>query len=157
MSTAISFANTARNQYVPRGLNELHTIFERHFADFCEHYEEKYAATYGRYRLERIQQLGERFSTCGDYLLGIARIRCTNPECGLVSGVRRLLGHASWTRLLSSVLLQGILSMPILQSKAHDPLCRAFDKRSPSQAAPSPIRLHDAEGTPAVLPCLVGR
>lgn len=82
MSTAISVTTTARNQYVPRCRNELHTIFERHFADFCEHYDEKYAATYGRYRLERIQQLGERFSTCGDYLQGVARIRCTNPECG---------------------------------------------------------------------------
>jgi hypothetical protein len=82
VSTAISFATTARNQYVPRGRSELHTIFERHFSDFCEHYDEKYAATYGRYRLERIQQLGERFSTCGDYLQGVARIRCTNPECG---------------------------------------------------------------------------
>jgi hypothetical protein len=82
VSTAISFAITDRNQYVPRGRNQLHTIFERHFEDFCEQYDEKYAATYGRYRLERIQQLGERFSTCGDYLQGVARIRCTNPECG---------------------------------------------------------------------------
>ena len=82
MSTAISVATTATNRYVPRGRNELHTIFERHFADFCEHYDERYAGTYGRYRLERIQQLGERFSTCGDYLQGVARIRCTNPECG---------------------------------------------------------------------------
>ena len=82
MSSAISVATTATNRYGPRGRNELHTIFERHFADFCEHYDEKYAATYGRYRLERIQQLGERFSTCGDYLQGVARIRCTNPECG---------------------------------------------------------------------------
>jgi hypothetical protein len=82
VSTAISVATTARNQYVPRGRNELHTIFERHFEDFCEQYDEKYAAAYGRYRLERIQQIGERFSTCGDYLHGVARIRCTNPECG---------------------------------------------------------------------------
>ena len=82
MSTAISVATTTANRYVPRGRNELHTIFERHFADFCAQYDEKYAATYGRYRLERIQQLGERFSTCGDYLQGVARIRCTNPECG---------------------------------------------------------------------------
>lgn len=72
----------AANRYVPRGRNELHTIFERHFDDFCEQYDEKLAATYGRYRLERIQQIGERFSTCGDYLQGVARIRCTNPECG---------------------------------------------------------------------------
>jgi hypothetical protein len=82
VSTTISVATTTRNQYVPRGRNELHTIFERHFSDFCEHYDEKYSATYGRYRLERIQQLGERFCTCGDYLQGVARIRCTNPECG---------------------------------------------------------------------------
>jgi hypothetical protein len=82
VSTAISVATTARNQYVPRCRNELHTIFECHFADFCEQYDEKYAATYGRYRLERIQQMGERFCTCGDYLQGVARIRCTNPECG---------------------------------------------------------------------------
>ena len=82
MSTAISVATTATDRYVPRGRNELHTIFERHFAEFCEHYEEKYAATYGRYRLERIQQLGERFTACGDYLQGVARVRCTNPECG---------------------------------------------------------------------------
>jgi hypothetical protein len=84
VSTAISVATTARNRYVLRGRNELHTIFERHFADFCEHYEEKYAATYGRYRLERIQQIGERFCTIGDYLKGVARVRCTNRECGLV-------------------------------------------------------------------------
>jgi hypothetical protein len=46
----------------------LHTIFERHFGVFCAQYDEKYAATYGRYRLEGIQQIGERFCTCGDYL-----------------------------------------------------------------------------------------
>jgi hypothetical protein len=44
-------------------------------ADFCEQHDEKYAATYGMYRLERIQQIGERFSSCGDYLQGVARIR----------------------------------------------------------------------------------
>jgi hypothetical protein len=97
VSTAISVATRAANRYVPHGRNELHTIFARHFADFCNLYDEKYAATYSRYRLERIQQLGERFCTCGDYLEGVARIRCTNPECGLVSGYCRLLGHASGT------------------------------------------------------------
>lgn len=33
----------------------LHTIFERHFGVFCAQYDEKYAATYGRYRPEGIQ------------------------------------------------------------------------------------------------------
>ncbi len=69
------------NGIFPRGRNELHTIFERHFAEFCEQYDAKYAATYGMYRLERIQQIRERSCTCGDYLQGVARIRCTNPEC----------------------------------------------------------------------------
>ena len=72
----------ATNRYVPRGRNELHTIFERHFADFCKRYDEKYTPTYGMYRLERIEQIGEQFPTCGDYLQGVARIRRTNPECG---------------------------------------------------------------------------
>jgi hypothetical protein len=86
VSTAISVATTATDRYVPRGRNELNTIFGRHFGDFCAQYDEKYAATYGRYRLERIQQLGERFTACGDYLQGVARVRCTNPECGLHFG-----------------------------------------------------------------------
>ncbi len=82
MGTTVLAEPIATKRYVPRGRNELHTIFERHFDDFCEQYDEKYATTYDMYRLERIQQLGERFSLCGDYLQGVARIRCTNPECG---------------------------------------------------------------------------
>jgi hypothetical protein len=82
MDTAVSVASLPADRYVPRGRNVLHTIFERHFVDFCDHYDEKFAATYGMFRLERIQKLGKRFSTCVDYLQGIARIRCTNPECG---------------------------------------------------------------------------
>ena len=34
------------------------------------------------FRLERIREIGERFLTCGDYRLGVARIRCDNPGCG---------------------------------------------------------------------------
>ena len=78
---AHSTASAPAAKYIPRGRNELHTIFDRHFPDFCEQYDEKYAAKYGMFRLERIQQIGERFATCGDYLQGIARVRCTNPEC----------------------------------------------------------------------------
>jgi hypothetical protein len=65
---------TARNQYIRHGRNELHTIFERHFADFCDRYDGPYSARYGRYRLERIQQIGERFATCGDYLQAGTRL-----------------------------------------------------------------------------------
>ena len=82
MSTTVAPSTPVAKRYVSRGRNELHTIFERHFADFCVQYDVKYAATYGMYRLERIRRIGERFSVCGDYLQGVARIRCTNPECG---------------------------------------------------------------------------
>lgn len=37
---------------------------------------------YGRFRSERIERVGRRFCTRGDYLHGVARIRCTNPDCG---------------------------------------------------------------------------
>ena len=37
---------------------------------------------YGRFRLRRIESVAGRFGTCGDYRHGVARIRCTNPECG---------------------------------------------------------------------------
>ena len=82
MTSAVATENPAAKKYVPRGRNELHRIFERHFVDFCNIYEERYAQTYGLFRLERIQRLGERFTICGDYLQGVARVRCTNPECG---------------------------------------------------------------------------
>jgi hypothetical protein len=72
----------SRHRYVPRGRNQLHTIFERHLDEFCDVYDERYAAKYGMFRLDRIREIGERFLTCGDYRLGVARIRCTNPACG---------------------------------------------------------------------------
>ncbi len=67
-------------EYQPRGISLLQVIFERHFSDFVRVYED--AARYGKYRLERIKTVGEHFLACGDYLSGVARIRCTNPECG---------------------------------------------------------------------------
>ncbi|MCF7939629.1 MAG: hypothetical protein K9L68_13615 [Spirochaetales bacterium] len=69
---------------LPRGRNTLHQVFEHHFTDFCIRYDEEYADTFGKFRLERIQVVGEHFLTCGDYRQGIARIRCSNPDCGLV-------------------------------------------------------------------------
>ena len=60
----------------------MHTIFERHFGDFCDQYDERFGQKYGRFRLRRIESVAGRFGTCGDYRHGVARIRCTNPECG---------------------------------------------------------------------------
>ena len=65
-----------------RGRNQLHTIFERHFDEFCDVYDERFATTYGLFRRDRIRDIGKRFLTCGDYRLGVARIRCTNSSCG---------------------------------------------------------------------------
>ena len=39
-------------QYVPRGWNELYTILDHYFPDFCEQYDKKYASKYGVFRLE---------------------------------------------------------------------------------------------------------
>jgi len=80
--SAALLTKSQKDTYVPRAANELRTIFERHFDQFCEQYEERFAKKYGMYRLERLQDVGTRFRLCGDYLQGVARIRCTNPECG---------------------------------------------------------------------------
>ena len=45
--------------YVQRGINILQTIFKKHFQDFAENYEAKYAPTYGRFRFERIIEVVE--------------------------------------------------------------------------------------------------
>ena len=82
VALASSHNQSPTSKYIPRGRNHLHTIFEQHFAEFCDQYEDRYAKPYGLFRLERIHSVGEKFCACGDYLQGIARIRCTNPECG---------------------------------------------------------------------------
>ena len=53
--------------YVHRGTNVLQKIFKGHFQDFAGTYEEEYAPTYGRFRLERITEVVENFILCGDY------------------------------------------------------------------------------------------
>ncbi len=59
----------------------LHTILEKHFKDFVENYESKYTEECGRYGLERITAVVEEYLKCGDYHEGVARVKCTNPEC----------------------------------------------------------------------------
>jgi len=51
-------------------------------SDFEKHYDDHYADKYGKYRIIRIKQAVEKFIECGEYSKGIARIKCTNPECG---------------------------------------------------------------------------
>ena len=68
--------------YVPRAQNLLQHIFIQHFPAFVDSYDERYAEQYGKFRLERIEEVARHFIICGDYSHGIARIRCTDPECG---------------------------------------------------------------------------
>ena len=80
VTSALATATKAR--YIPRGRNQLHTILARHLEGFCHVYDERFAAKYGMFPLDRIRYICERFLTCGDYRLGVARIRCSNPACG---------------------------------------------------------------------------
>lgn len=73
-SATRSPATYTKHRYIPQGRNQLHTIFDRHFDECCDLYEDKYASTYGMFRLDRIRDIGERFLTGGDYRLGVARI-----------------------------------------------------------------------------------
>ena len=67
--------------YRQRGISGVQHLFKKHFQRFSEQYEEKYAMAYGRFRIERITEVVEKFILCVDYSQGIARIQCTNPEC----------------------------------------------------------------------------
>ncbi len=118
MGTAVSVAALPANRYVPRGRNELHTIFERHFADFCEQYDENFAATYGMYHLECIQEIGERFSTCGDYLQGVVRL-CSEIIFPIIYiSITGVDDSAACGIFLVDVLLQAVL-----RSCNHDCRC----------------------------------
>ena len=67
--------------YIPRGQNVLQQIFKNHFSDFKERYDEEYAKEYGNFRIDRISEVIEEFLKCGDYKMGLARVKCTNSNC----------------------------------------------------------------------------
>jgi len=48
---------------------------------FAAQYEDRHAIIYGRFRIKRITEVVEKFVLCGDFSQGVARIRCTNPDC----------------------------------------------------------------------------
>ncbi len=68
--------------YKPREKNVIQEILQNHFKSFEENYDTQYSGKYGKYRIIRIKETVERFIECGDYLKGMARIKCTNPHCG---------------------------------------------------------------------------
>ena len=78
---SLALGSNQPQPYTQRGTNTLQAIFKEHFQEFADTYEQKYAPTYGRFRLDRITEVVENFISCGDYTQGVARIQCTNPEC----------------------------------------------------------------------------
>jgi len=67
--------------YRQRGASSLQRLFRTHFPEFAADYDAHYARRLGFSRLPRITRAVERFLECGDYTKGVARIRCTNPDC----------------------------------------------------------------------------
>jgi hypothetical protein len=78
---SLQIAPIKKAVYLPRGINAVQLLFKKHFQSFADQYENKYAVIYGRFRIERITEVVEKFIRCGDYSQGIARIQCTNPDC----------------------------------------------------------------------------
>jgi len=70
-----------KGHYKPRSGNILQTILTDHIDAFSLSYEENYAADYGRFNLNRIADCVDKFLECGDYSLGMARIKCSNDDC----------------------------------------------------------------------------
>jgi hypothetical protein len=80
---ALSLDATPPGTYRQRGTSSLQRLFRVHFPELVARYESEFATQLGKFRLERISKAVERFLACGDYRRGIARIKCTNPDCGL--------------------------------------------------------------------------
>ena len=64
---SLQLAPVAKRGYRPRGINDLQILFKKYFHSIAEQYESKYAVIYGRFRIERITEVVEKFILCGDY------------------------------------------------------------------------------------------
>ena len=78
---ALALDATAPGTYRPRGTSSLQRLFRANLPELLELYDAEFAVRLGKYRQGRIASAVERFMECGDYTKGIARIKCTNPEC----------------------------------------------------------------------------
>jgi len=74
-------AKAAPLAYAQRGTNILQHVFRDHFGPFVAQYDSRYAKEMGNHRLERISRVATLFLSRGDYRQGVARFRCTNPDC----------------------------------------------------------------------------
>ena len=82
MQAAATPSVSPRAAYAQRSTNTLQHIFRDHFGHFAADYDARYAKELGNFRIERISRFATRFLTCGDYPLGVARVRYSNPACG---------------------------------------------------------------------------
>jgi hypothetical protein len=73
---SIQLIPVTKGVYHPRGINALQLLFKKHFQSLADQYEDKHANIYGRFRIERITEVVEKFIVCGDYSRGIARMTC---------------------------------------------------------------------------------
>jgi hypothetical protein len=80
---ALPLDATPPGTYRQRGTSSLQRLFRAHFPELVARYDAEFATQLGKFRLERISKAVQRFLACGDYRRGIARIKCTNPDCGL--------------------------------------------------------------------------
>jgi len=72
---SLPIAPVAKRVYRPRGINYLQILLKKYFQSIAEQYESKYVVIYGRFRIERITEVIEKFILCGDYSRGVARIQ----------------------------------------------------------------------------------
>jgi hypothetical protein len=71
---SLPLAPVAKSVYHPRGINVLQLLFKKEFQSFADQYDDKHAIIYGRFRIQRITEVVEKFVLCGGYSQGIARI-----------------------------------------------------------------------------------
>ena len=64
---SLQLAPARKTVYQARGINAVQLLFKKHFQSIADQYEDKHALIYGRFRIERITEVVEKFILCGDY------------------------------------------------------------------------------------------
>jgi len=79
-------------EHVTREKNVIQKIFQDHFSDFEQKYDDHYAQRYGKFRIIRIKEAVEKFLECGDYTKEVARInaqiKIVNTSISALSSLR---------------------------------------------------------------------
>ncbi|KKK89431.1 hypothetical protein LCGC14_2733160 [marine sediment metagenome] len=92
---SLALGSNQPQTYSQRGTNALQPIFKEHFQEFADTYEQKYAPTYGRFRMDRITEVVENFISCGDYTQAGGARRCLHPRRGRLHPRRGVVSPAS--------------------------------------------------------------